>query len=335
MKLTKYKFLKRYKKVENFLKEHPFWPSFLSNGGLLSILLIISIVFTIICGRNSVRDIVPELKVIDLRFEGNYNTWLDHITILHDIDKASKAFVDKFVVSYGSTDEPDTTSKFDGSDIRKRIAQECGVKMDRGSVISKMRFRVYDKIKSFNTKYNPYLDTKASFDTCIALTDTTDTQSYSQYLICCKDSLNKKVFEDTFIGNFIASSRRNPYIYFNFIFDGNFKIHTDKSALTFIFSDKDNQFGQTLNPVNILQVFPEPTYQSPSCIIYKGEDLERAIKNNGFTFLGEDLSIKQDSDKKIFLWTVLFGTAIAVTIDILVNLIIKWRNIIPRKKRRR
>ena len=62
--------------------------------------------------------------------------------------------------------------------------------------------------------------------------------------------------------------------------------------------------------------------------------MAKVIKNNGFTFLGEDLSIKQRSDKSIFLWTVLFGTSIAITIDILVNLILKWRNIIPRRRKR-
>ena len=335
MKPTKYKFLKRYKKVENFLKGHPFWPSFLSNGGLLSVLLVISIVFTIICGRNSVRDIVPELKVMHLEFSGQNKTWLDHINITHDVDKERKEFKDLLIASYGITDEVDISRMFDDSGICKRIATEYGVKLDKSSLISKMNFRVNNDIEFIDMKYNAYLDDKASFDTCISFSDTIDLQQYSKYLICCKDSLNKGVFEDAYAGNFIASSRRNPYIYFNFHLDGNFLLDANESILTFVFSERDEQFRQALNPVNILHVFPEPTYQSPSYILYKGEDLAKVIRNNGFTFLGEDLSIKQDSDKKTFLWTVLFGTVIAVTIDILVNLIIKWRNIIPRKRRRR
>lgn len=86
--------------------------------------------------------------------------------------------------------------------------------------------------------------------------------------------------------------------------------------------------------VNILSVFPEPTYISPSSIIYEGDELAKLYRNNGFVFLGEDLSIKQKSDRNTFLWTVLFGTAIALTIDILVNLILKWRDILPKRRRK-
>lgn len=97
MKNLRFKAIRRYKKVECFLKNHPFWPSFLSNGSILFILLILSVIFTILCGKNSVRDIAPELKVIDLSFDGKYSTWLDQITILHDIEKDSKEFVDRFM----------------------------------------------------------------------------------------------------------------------------------------------------------------------------------------------------------------------------------------------
>ena len=335
MKPIKYRYLRRYKKAENFLKGHPFWPSFLSNGGLLCVLLIVSIVFTFICGRNSIRDIAPELKVIDISFDGNYSSWLDQITILHDIEKGSKEFVDRFVVSYGSTDDPNTSSKFDTSPIYAKIA-DYGANIDRGNtVVSQMRFLVNSESQLVSSRNNILIDENTSFDECIALPDTISPLLYTQHLVCSKDSLQKMTFEEAFDGNFVASNRKNPYIYFNFHLDGSFLLDDEKSALSFIFAQKDNQFHQTLNPVNILQVFPEPTYQSPSSIIYKGQDLVKVIENNGFTFLGEDLSIKQRSDKSVFLWTVLFGTSIAISIDILVNLIIKWRNIIPRRKRRK
>lgn len=334
MKILRYKAIRRYKKVETFLKNHPFWPSFLSNGGILTIFLILSILFTVICGKNSVKDIDPELKVIDLEFDGKYSTWLDKITILHDIEKDSKEFVDRFFVSYGSTDDPDTSSTFDASAIYEKIS-EYGTKIDKeSSVISRMRFLVNKESTLVSTKNNILIDENALFNKCIALPDTISPLLYTQHLVCCKDSLKRKIFEEAFDGNFVASNRKNPYIYFNFHLGGSFLLDADKSALLFIFAEKDNQFHQTLNPVNILQVFPEPTYQSPSSIIYKGEDLAKVIRNNGFTFLGEDLSIKQRSDKSVFLWTVLFGTSIAITIDILVNLILKWRNIIPRRRRR-
>lgn len=333
MKTARYRAIKRYKKIESFLKNHPFWPSFLSNGGILFLLLILSLLFTVLCGKNSVKDISPELKVVDLSFDGNYKTWLDKIVILHDIDRESKEFVDRFVVSYGATDSYDNVT-FDPSAIYKKIA-DYGVDIDKeNTIISKMRFLVYNESELVSTRNNILIDENASFDKCIALPDTVSPMLYTQHLVCCRDSLKRKTFEEVFDGNLVASNRKNPYIYFNFLLDGSFLLDADKSDLVFIFSDKDNQYHQTLNPVNILQVFPEPTYQSPSSIIYKGEDLVKVIENNGFTFLGEDLSIKQRSDKNIFLWTVLFGTSIAITIDILVNLILKWRNIIPRRKRR-
>lgn len=109
----------------------------------------------------------------------------------------------------------------------------------------------------------------------------------------------------------------------------------DSTYIIFNYSSKSDTLSSTKHTVNILSIFPEPTYVTPTNIIYMNDELGHVIRNNGFVFLGEDMNIKQKSERSTFLWTVLFGTAIAVSIDILVNLILKWKGILPRKRRRK
>ena len=337
MKNLRFKAIRRYKKVEAFLKNHPFWPSFLSNGGILTVFLIASIIFTIICGRNSTRDILPELKVLDLRFSGNYETWLNNIDIFHNIRLSGldENHNDRISFGYGSTCfERDNI--YDDRLFLNNVNAYYNLGIDADSVIvSKMSIQTFDTYTLLETRNNISISAVPNSSNPMAVVDSIAPSFYSHNLICPKDSLMSERFRDTFDGNFISTNKRNPFIYLNFILDGDFRYHPEESTITFIFSEKDGMMSETKAPVNILSVFPEPTYQSPSCIIYMGEDLQKVIENNGFTFLGEDLSVKQKSDKQTFLWTVLFGTAIAITIDILVNLIIKWRNIVPRRKRRK
>lgn len=337
MKNLRFKVIRRYKKAEAFLKNHPFWPSFLSNGGILTIFLIASIIFTVICGRNSTRDILPELKVLDLRFSGNYETWLNDINIFHNIHLPGleENHNDRISFGYGSTCyERDTI--YDDRAFLDKVNAYYNLGIDADSVIvSKMSIKTFDTYTLLETRNNIGLLANPKSSMPMAVMDSLSPTFFSHNLICPKDSLRSERFRDTFDGNFISTNKRNPYIYLNFILDGDFRYHPEESTITFIFSEKDGMMSETKAPVNILSVFPEPTYQSPSCIIYEGDDLKKVIENNGFTFLGEDLSVKQKSDKRTFLWTVLFGTAIAITIDILVNLIIKWRDIVPRRKRRK
>lgn len=335
MNNLRFKAIRRYKKVETFLKNHPFWPSFLSNGGILTIFLIASIIFTIICGKNSTRDILPELKVIDLRFSGNYESWLSEINIFHNIHVPGleENHNDRISFGYGSTyHERDTI--YDDIAFLDKVNDYYNLGIEADSVIiSKMSINTYDTYTLLESCNNISLSANPGFSASMAVIDSISPSYYSHNTICPVDSLKSEQFRETFDGNFISTNKRNPYIYMNFVLDGDFRYNPEKTNITFIFSEKDGLMSETKAPVNILSVFPEPTYQSPSCIIYTGDDLKEVIENNGFTFLGEDLSVKQKSDKQIFLWTVLFGTAIATTLDILVNLIIKWRNIAPRRRR--
>ena len=98
----KFRFLRCYKKTELFLKSHPFWPSFLSNGGVLVAILILCVGFTIFCGWNSLKDVHPELSFASVTFKGDEYTELYNIFITHDKDKVTP---DTVSVRYGLTQE--------------------------------------------------------------------------------------------------------------------------------------------------------------------------------------------------------------------------------------
>ena len=49
------------------------------------------------------------------------------------------------------------------------------------------------------------------------------------------------------------------------------------------------------------------------------------ISNGGVYLLAEDLSKKEKNSKTVFLYTVLIGTSLAFLLDILIDLIVKWK----------
>ncbi len=328
MNTLKYKVLKRYKKAETYLKNHPFWPSFLSNGGILAIMFIASVVFTVICAKNSLTDINPVLKVIDLSIQGDEKTELYKLGIYHDVNSDEQDLV---FVEYGLT-QKDRAYNYDEYKFETAL-KNAGLAYDKDSVlISELCFKTMDSHRVINSSHNLSIGQGNPYYFCV--TDSISDLYYKQYNYCKRGMDTIAVFKNSFVGNFIANNKKNPYIYLNFIIDGGYTSDPEDAFVIFNIGPKkgDNRVSSTA--VNILSVFPEPTYISPSSIIYEGDELAKLYRNNGFVFLGEDLSIKQKSDRNTFLWTVLFGTAIALTIDILVNLILKWRDILPKRRRK-
>ncbi len=326
--LLKFRLLRLYKKVEVFLKSHPFWPRFLSDGGLLALLFVGSIVFTVFCGRKSLTDINPVLKVIDLSIQGDELAELYKLEIYHDADY--EIIQDHIYVEYGLTRE-DRAFNYDEYQFVS-LLRNSGYEFDEDTVlISELSFKTADVHHAILSSHNW---SKNEGNPCyFCVTDSISDHYYHQFNYCGRSMDTVAVFKNHFVGNLIGDSRNNPYIYLHFVLDGGYRIDM-KNAFLIFSMDLDDEYNKVSpEAVNILSVFPEPTYVSPSGIIYKGDELLKLIRNNGFVFLGEDLKIKQKSDRSIFLWTVLFGTSITLSIEILVNLILKWRGILPRRRR--
>lgn len=76
------------------------------------------------------------------------------------------------------------------------------------------------------------------------------------------------------------------------------------------------------------KVIPSPSEITPSSVIYKGkEKVESVLSNGGIFISGVDPVKKSKADKTELLYTVLIGTIITFSLDIFVQLIIKWRKL--------
>ena len=88
-------------------------------------------------------------------------------------------------------------------------------------------------------------------------------------------------------------------------------------------SDYHKCDGIATNPMNILQCVPHNySYNPIEGITIPITDV---ISNGGVYLLAEDLSKKEKNSKTVFLYTVLIGTSLAFLLDILIDLIVKWK----------
>ena len=107
----------------------------------------------------------------------------------------------------------------------------------------------------------------------------------------------------------------------------------DKIGIILEFSDRDS-LGVYNNPIAFEHIYPEPSILTPTKVAYIGKDkVNEVINNTGISISGTDIKAKSQTDKKIFLYTVLIGTILAFMLDVLVELVIKWRNLVRRKNR--
>ena len=214
MNKLKYKLLSRYKKCEAFLKVHPFLPNFLSNGGLLAILFIVSIVFTIVCGRLSTRDINPVLKVVELSIQGKQFPRLSKIGIYHDINEDVQ---DLLWVEYGMTEKKRDTNYDDRqfkTDIRK-----AGLYYHQDSIlINEFVFKTDEPHNYLSNNYNMQLGKAHKQHFTVTYSNTGS--YYRQYNLCERRCADTTKFKNSFEGNFISPNRNNPFIYMHFKMDG-------------------------------------------------------------------------------------------------------------------
>ena len=88
----------------------------------------------------------------------------------------------------------------------------------------------------------------------------------------------------------------------------------------------DNDFFEQA-PMVIENVLPAPTEMTIENLIYRGKDVEKVFEQGGVYITACDPIKKAHADKMEFLFTVLIGTFIAFALDIIVQLILKWRKL--------
>ena len=108
----------------------------------------------------------------------------------------------------------------------------------------------------------------------------------------------------------------------------------DSTSICLLFSktiDAMSSDGIT-EPINVEKVIPEPSERSVSKLIYKGkEKIDEVINNGGIYITAVDPVLKAKADEKQIIYTVLAGTIFAFCLDLLIQLILKWKRIKEKK----
>ena len=184
-------------------------------------------------------------------------------------------------------------------------------------------------VEKYNKQY-PIYKLTTSKQVCNSIKYTSHDKYYFGYS-SLEDSTH--YFKYSFYGKdvFKQWSKVNPY--FKIWIGLNMKCKyelDDNSEITILLDDSNNnKYGKCINePLNIEEIIPQPSYRSVSEIKYKGkEKINEVVKNGGVYISALDPEKKAESDKRQILFSVFAGTFIAFCIDILVQLILKWRNI--------
>lgn len=72
---------------------------------------------------------------------------------------------------------------------------------------------------------------------------------------------------------------------------------------------------------------PSPSKVGLDYIVYDDPTQIRDILNNGIYIEAEDVALARKAERHAFLFSVLLGTLIAFMLDVIVNLILKWRRL--------
>lgn len=135
-------------------------------------------------------------------------------------------------------------------------------------------------------------------------------------------SMVNGIFE-SFYGNLFYSDEDNPYICFFLKIEMKYNDNTKG----------DIRICTTKSPMNYTSLYPTPDVIQPEYVQYNTpEKIQAVLHNGGVFFVADDINKGWEASRKSFLFSVLLGAAAAFILDIIVNLIIKWRNLVRRKE---
>ena len=85
-------------------------------------------------------------------------------------------------------------------------------------------------------------------------------------------------------------------------------------------------------PFEIKNASPQPDQMNPYSISYSSKaSITNIMRNQGFYIIIEDIIARNQASRYSLQYTVLIGAIIAFMLDIIVNLILKWRHCCPLK----
>ena len=339
--------LRFYVKIRRFIINHSFGAFFFSHGGVHILAAFIMIILSLYFYFHS---IIPEpvYKQIDITIEDSFHKGADRVEINLG---ASLWLEDAMGYSTGLDvtfwyNPIDTSKLVRGKDYLKRTIYTDTQRSYLPSIYPDQNIQnrdtshIYRKatlsISTKNVNFIPNIDTLKRGDTyrenLIIPTDNyIDSLSKSHLKQITYCNMTQQLCVSQMIwGDFLGFSHDNPYYHILVNIDDKGQINDDVDGYVKLQIGAKNSEGIPTNPLNIIQCYPTSYTYNP--IEGLKLPINDVIKNGGIYLMAEDLSKKRIADRKAFLNSVLVGASLAFFLDIIVNLIIKWRNLAIRKK---
>jgi hypothetical protein len=146
---------------------------------------------------------------------------------------------------------------------------------------------------------------------------------YTYILICCDD---------------FGIDESNPNYCYRLLFGGkNSKYFGNAVSFKFLLGEKDNNKRDDFNyfserAISFDQLIPVPDINTGDAIIYNDTTKTKEIFNSGIYIKATDLDKEHQRNNKEFQSSVIAGLFLAFALDIIVQLVIKWRNLVRRKE---
>lgn len=295
-----------YNRLRENLAKNKKLPFFLSHGFMHLIVLVVLVAITACIGVYVFRSSIPNEVIMDSSFQF--------------LDKNNKPI--KSPVTYLNVSiRPETDSNiFDitikplhGTDTTGRSKFPNDVFDSK--VIWTWNNYYPNRIVFYNSKFNFPSAYEDSMN--VSYHDKGFTFEWKNYPLYRSSNFDTK-------GNLLGEDDKNPYYSVYFKIDcGNYDLR-ESSEINVDLSDPENR--NTV--ITFDNIVPVPTEIGINRITYKGKEaVESVLRNGGFYFNAKNTAKAHAADRLNLIFNVLIGTLIAFILDIVINLIYKWRRL--------
>lgn len=338
LSLSIYRILSRNKEIINRILEKKLFrkvAEVYSHGGIHLLLLFFMAVCIILLFYNNDRltksithtiiinvdDLIKSEPVSDYRGPGiMFDLLLNNANIKKETDNNFKDAIDLTVFSHRMTEGP-----IDSLPATISIVRFPNEEIVRVEYIDSLDFRTGDPIISTTMKPVIICDSLEIFKIGINLTNPVHVplseNTYTNY------SRRIRLYCNDF-----GIEENNPYYFYNLKFQLPEKDTLSSNKFQFTINlDSINRFegiNYTKKQIWIKEISPKPDIKTTGYIYYFSDRSEEDIRNSGGIFLeAEDLEVSNIVRQKEFQNSVLVGTCLAFALDIIIQLIIKLRNL--------
>lgn len=337
-----------YRKTIEYLRKHKLLALFLSHGGLHLIVLLLCIVGAFIMYNEVQSYNSKTLRQFSFKIEGdslnNYD--LSHLTFFisrgasnSDSIKTNSELLWSFLI-YNKKKEKKDTSLVAIAEYEGHPNEQYNL-----DAITKVSFTAEKNIWNNETLIDQKnVHSEGNYEFCSFLHRHIDTVSENSVLYTSHFEIGRPK-QDMYVFAIPNMSKdwdsKNAYLH---CFYG---IHAPKGTYNLDESSKIsiqyNKYPYDENshnhshkgtngifpypPIVIDNILPKPTEINLEEITYIGKDIEKVFKQGGIYFTATDQLKKAKANKMEFLWTVLIGTIVAFSLDIIIQLVIKWRKL--------